>query len=369
MAGASVAWQLAPDASVAVVEMEDQPGYHTTGRSAAIYTETYGPPTMRLLTSLSREFLENPPGGFCDRPLLSRRGILTFTTEAREEKLDKLLAAFHSVSGIRKVDRAEIKALVPLLRDEAAFAGMLEENARDIDVHALHRGFLRGLRRHGGTLHTGARVERIDRTGALWTLHTADRVLTAPIVVNAAGAWADLIAAKAGAAKVGIVPKRRTVVIVPAPPDRKISAWPAIGDLDDTFYLKPETGRFLLSPADETPSAPCDAQPEELDVATCIDRVEKAFDMDVRRIENSWAGLRSFVADGAPVCGFDPQLEGFFWLAGQGGYGIQSAPALSRLAASLISGCGISPDIGDGGLTLEEVSPMRFAPGATAQTD
>lgn len=366
MAGASVAWRLAPDARVAVVEMEDQPGYHTTGRSAAIFTETYGPPVMRALTSLSRDFLENPPVGFTEAPLLSPRGILTFATESQQPELDQLFRTYGAVSGIRKVDRAEIKALVPLLRDDAAMCGLLEEYARDIDVHALHQGFLRGVRNHGGAVLTGMEVERIDCVGSVWALHAKGGVVSAPIVVNAAGAWADHIAAMAGAAAVGIAPKRRTVVIVETPAGVDAKAWPAVGDVDDTFYLKPESGRFLLSPADETPSAPCDAQPDELDVATCIDRVERAFDFRIRRIENSWAGLRSFVADQAPVCGFDPQRDGFFWLAGQGGYGIQSAPALSHLAACLIRGDGMPRDLTDRGITLDDVSPHRFASGSPA---
>lgn len=360
MAGASVAWRLAPHARVAIVEMEDQPGYHTTGRSAAIFTETYGPPVMRALTSLSRNFLENPPDGFAEAPLLSPRGILTFAAESQRAKLNQMFQTYGSVPGIRKVEREEIKALVPLLRADAAAFGLLEQNARDIDVHALHRGFLRGILKHGGVVLTGMEVKRIERSGSLWTLHTTNDVIAAPIVVNTAGAWADHIAAMAGAAKVGIVPKRRTVVIVEPPAGADAKAWPAVGDVDDTFYLKPESGRFLLSPDDETPSAACDAQPEELDIATCVDRVEKAFDFKIRRVENSWAGLRSFVADQAPVCGFDPQCDGFFWLAGQGGYGIQSAPALSHLAANLIRGDGMPPGFADRGVAWDAVSPHRF---------
>lgn len=360
MAGASVAWRLAPDARVALVEMEDQPGYHTTGRSAAIFTETYGPPVMRALTSLSRDFLENPPDGFAEAPLLSPRGILTFAADSQLPKLDQLFRTYGSVSGIRRVERAEIKTLVPLLRDDFAISGLLEENARDIDVHALHQGFLRGIRKQGGAVLTGMEVKRIDGAGSAWALHTRKGVMSAPVIVNAAGAWADQIAAMAGAATVGIVPKRRTVVIVEAPAGVDATAWPAVGDVDDTFYLKPDSGRFLLSPADETPSAPCDAQPDELDVATCIERVEKAFDLKIRRIENSWAGLRSFVADQAPACGFDPRLDGFFWLVGQGGHGIQSAPALSHLAATLIRGGGMPRDLIDRGISLNDVSPHRF---------
>lgn len=360
MAGASVAWRLAADAQVAVVEMEGQPGYHTTGRSAAIFTETHGPPAMRALTSLSRDFLESPPGEFADTRLLSPRGILTFAGESQVQQIDQLLETFGSGPGIRRVDQAEIKALVPLLRGSAAFVGMLEENARDIDVHALHHGFLRGIRRYGGTVMTGAEVHRIVWEGAVWALHTKEKVICAPIVVNAAGAWADRIGERAGAVKIGLEPKRRTVVIVETPADVNASPWPAVGDVDGTFYLKPEAGRFLLSPADETPSVPCDAQPDELDVATCIDRVEKACDLKVRRVENSWAGLRSFVADGSPVCGFDPSLDGFFWLAGQGGHGIQSAPALSQLAATLITGGAWPQSFIDCGITGEDVSPIRF---------
>lgn len=360
MAGAAVAYHLAPHAKVVIIEMEGQPGYHTTGRSAANFSEIYGPATMRALTSQSRDFFENPPESFGDTPLLSPRGILTFASKSQLHQLDQLFQTMGSLPGVRQVGQNEIAAMIPLLRDGVAVAGLLEERARDIDVNGLHRGFLRGLRQHGGVVLTGAEVLQIGRARDIWTLGTRVGMISARIVVNAAGAWADQIAALAGAAKVGLVPKRRTAVIVEAPGGIDVKNWPAVGDVDQTFYLKPDTGRFLMSPADETPSPPCDAQPDELDIATCIHRVEEAFDFKVRRVENSWAGLRSFVADQSPVCGFDPHLEGFFWLAGQGGFGIQSAPALSQLAAALITDSALPDGLSDRGFTPEDVSPFRF---------
>ncbi len=360
MAGASVAFELAPHGRVAVAEMEDQPGYHTTGRSAAIFSETYGPAPIRALTGQSRRFFETPPQQFGEVPLLSPRRILHIARDNQGGQLEALFQTIGGQLGVRRVDRADIALLVPLLRPDHATAGLLEEGAYDIDVNALHQGYLRGVRRRGGVVLPGAGISRLERGGGVWTLHAGDYVITAAIVVNAAGAWADEIGAKAGAAAIGLVPKRRTIVIADTPPGVDAGDWPAVGDVDDTFYLKPDSGRLMLSPADETPSAPCDAQPDEMDVAICVDRIEQAFDFKVQRIENRWAGLRSFVADRAPVCGFDPDLAGFFWLAGQGGYGIQSAPALAQLAAALITGAALPEGLTDRGFEPDSVSPLRL---------
>ena len=358
--GASVAYELAAGAHVIVVDQEDQPGYHSSGRSAAVFSEAYGPAPIIALTCCSRGFFENPPEVFGETPLLTPRDMLAIARDDQLESLEALCRDIAGQPGVRRVDAVETAALMPILRPGYAAAGLLDQRACDIDVDALHQGYLRGLRHRGGALFCGARIERIARRNGVWTLFTRAAAYQAPIVVNAAGAWADVIGALAGAAPIGLVPKRRTALMVAAPPGVDPSSWPAVDDIDDQFYLKPDAGRLLLSPVDETPSPPCDAQPEEIDVALCIDRIQRAFAMDVPRIESRWAGLRSFVADGVPVCGFDPQLDGFFWLAGQGGYGIQSAAALSQLAAALINGTAPQPELVEHGFDIATVSPIRF---------
>ncbi len=360
IAGASVASELSARHRVVLLERESQPGYHTTGRSAALFAAIYGPATVRALTRASASFFASPSPGFATSPLLAPRGLLMI---ARKDQLGALEAMFAEVSGrsdTRRLEGAELSALLPLLRRDYAEAALHEAGASDIDVHGLHHGFLRRFRANGGQIRTGAEVVSLERSGDQWLVTTPQVTIRAGVVVNAAGAWADVVACMAGAAPVGLVPKRRTALIVAAPPDRDPSGWPMAVDVDEHFYLKPEAGRLLISPADETPSAPCDAQPEEIDIAVCVDRIERAFDLSVRRIENKWAGLRSFVADKTPVAGFDPDARGFFWLAGQGGYGIQTAPALGRVAASLVLGNGVPADAADQGVTARAMDPGRF---------
>ena len=248
----------------------------------------------------------------------------------------------------------------PLLRPGYAVAGLYEEQASDIDVNALHHGYLRGLRRRGGEVIVDSQVYSAERRNGVWILSTRRGTVEAPIVVNAAGAWADELAAKLGANPAGLVPKRRTALVIAAPEGANPDRWAATVDVDEQFYLKPDAGRLLISPADETPSAPCDAQPEEMDIAICIDRIQRAFSVDVKRVENCWAGLRTFAEDHAPVCGYDPAVEGFFWLAGQGGYGIQSAPGLSQLAACLVSGKPLPDGLEQRGFRVADVSPLRL---------
>ncbi|APH70551.1 FAD-dependent oxidoreductase [Aquibium oceanicum] len=360
MAGASVASELAGTYRVLLAEREGQPGYHTTGRSAALFSETYGPPQIRALSRASRAFFDGPPTGFAAAPILSPRGVLTVARPDQIEALERELATFPVGEKIRRVSPAEASALMPLMRDGYVAGAIHDTSARDIDVHALHQGYLRQFRAAGGRLETGAEILGIERDGATWRIRTSNLEIRAAIVVNAAGAWADEIGVMAGANRIGLVPKRRTALIIAAPDGVQIGPWPMVVDVDEEFYLKPDAGRFLISPADETPSAPCDAQPEELDVAICIDRIEKAFDFPVQRVENKWAGLRSFVADKTPVAGFEPGLPGFFWLAGQGGYGIQTAPALSRFAAALVAGKNPPADIIDEGVIPTALSPARF---------
>ncbi|MEM9105321.1 MAG: FAD-binding oxidoreductase [Pseudomonadota bacterium] len=360
IAGASVAYELAADAKVAILEMESQPGYHTTGRSAATYSELYGPPPIRALTSYSRDFFENPPEVFGDDPLLMPRGVLYIARSDQRDSLADLQRTMAGKPGVRKLDAVEARKTMPLLRPGHAAGGLFESGARDIDVNALHQGFLRGFRQRGGTVVTHAEVTGMERVGGVWTLITRNGVFAAPVVVNAAGAWADEIAVIAGVKSIGLVPKRRTAMIVAAPEGSEPQEWPVALDVDEQFYIKPDAGRLLMSPADETPSAPCDAQPEEIDIAICIERIHEAFDLDIKRVENAWAGLRSFVGDHAPVCGYDPETEGFFWLAGQGGYGIQSSPGLSLLAARLVTGEPVPEGLEALGFSVDQVSPERL---------
>ena len=231
----------------------------------------------------------------------------------------------------------------------------------DIDVHGLHHGYLNVFKGNLGAIWTDAEVCNLEWVGDVWEVETRAGNVRAPIIVNAAGAWADEVGQIAGAQLIGLQPRRRTALIIDAPNNSTMDDLPLIADIDEQFYLKPDAGRLLISPADETLSAPCDAQPEELDIAICIDRIETAFDLCVKRIINKWAGLRSFVEDGNPVVGYDNKIPGFFWLAAQGGYGIQSAPALARLSAALVLDHDIPVDIVANGLDIEEISASRQA--------
>ncbi len=343
-----------------MLEMEPRPGYHTTGRSAAVFAETYGPAPIRALTRASAPFYENPPDGFAQHALLSPRDILIVARSDQLDALDRLIDDVSSGTPVERQTAEQISKLSPLLRKNYAVAGMLDRQGRDIDVDALHQGYLRTFRAAGGTLATYAEVLQLKHDGTDWKISTKSGNYSAPIVVNAAGAWADAIGRLAGAKPIGLVPKRRTAMTIALPDGLAAETWPITIDIEEQFYLKPESGRLLISPADETPSPPCDAQPEEMDIALCIHRIETAFDLSVRQIESKWAGLRSFVADKSPVCGYDPDMSGFFWLAGQGGYGIQSAPGLSRTAAALVLERDVPSDIVDQGLRARDISPARL---------
>lgn len=362
IAGASVAAELTPHARVILLERESQPGYHTTGRSAALFSETYGPPTIRALSRASAPFFRDPPAGFATGPLLSPRGVLMVGRADQAGALARLADEVAPHGNGRLLGAAETEAMLPLLRPGYAGGAVLEDGASDIDVHALHHGFLRRFRDRGGTIATGHELLGLSRDGAGWRISTGRGDLRAAIVVNAAGAWADEVGRMAGSQGIGLVPKRRTAMIVAAPAGVDPGPWPMAVDIDEEFYLKPDAGRLLISPADETPSPPCDAQPEEIDIAICIDRIERAFSLSVGRVENKWAGLRSFVADKSPVAGFDADIEGLFWLAGQGGYGIQTSPALARCGAALVLRQPIPAEIAAQGVTAAALSPSRLGP-------
>ncbi|WP_299391455.1 FAD-binding oxidoreductase [Pelagibius sp.] len=360
IAGASAAYELAAGGSAIVLEREEAPGYHTTGRSAAQFLESYGNDVIRAITRASRAFYDAPPEGFAGHALLSPRPSVYL---AREDQLDDL-ADFQKDAGAdtAALTAAEVAELVPVVRPGYAAAGLIEESASDIDVHALHQGYLKGLRRRGGQVVTRAEVTAARRTGGLWQVETAQGTFAAPVLVNAAGAWADTLGRLAGAEPIGLQPKRRTAITFDGPEGSDCRAWPLVADIAESFYFKPESGRLLASPGDETPMEPCDVQPEELDIAVTVDRIERATTLKVRRIAHKWAGLRSFVADKSLVIGFDEAVEGLFWLAGQGGYGIQTAPAAARCAAALATGTDLPDDVAKLGLTAEAIAPARLRP-------
>jgi len=358
IAGASLAAELAPHARVALIEAESQPGYHTTGRSAAFWAETYGGEAIQPLTSASGEWLRRPPDGFAAGGYLSDRGALMIADAAGRGALDALLAEFDG-SGVRleSLDRAAIELILPNVRPGYDH-GLAEPSCQDIDVAALHADYLRAARRGSVQVFLDQRIEAISRVHGGWQLESAGEDFRAEIVINAAGAWADDVAVMAGARPLGITPYRRTVsqlLVEPA----VVATMPLVIDAGGLFYFKPATGgRLWLSPHDETPSLPCDAAPEEIDIATAIYRMEQAVDWTVRRVEHSWAGLRSFAPDRAPVYGWDAVAPGFFWFAGQGGFGIQTAPAAAMIGAALL--IGRAPASPVAAIDLERYAPSRF---------
>lgn len=363
MAGASLAATLAPQRRVVLLEREEQPGLHATGRSAAMFFESYGNATVRALTRASRDFFERPPSGFAEAPLLSPRAALFVADESRLPSLEALLESHAETATFAVLDGAEARQHCPILRPDWVAGGLLDESGHDMDVAAIHFGYLRAGKRAGMRLVTGTGEATIERVGDHWQVRTTAGTYTAPILVNATGAWADRVAAAAGVRPIGLAPLRRTAVLLPAPAGHDIAGWPMVIDADEEFYFKPDAGRLLLSPANEDPMEPCDALPDDIDVAIAVDRFEQATTVQVARVGHSWAGLRSFVADRSPVAGFDPAAPGFFWLAGQGGYGIQMAPALARVAAALVTGAPIPEDIVQQGVTEAALAPQRL--GAT----
>ena len=364
IAGVSVAYYLAPHARVVVLEREHVPAYHTTGRSAALHSETYGSPEIRAITVASGRFYRTPPPGFADHPLLTPRGAIIAGRADQAAAMDAAAREYATlVPSVRRLDLKQTLVLQPLLRPEVLGGGSVyEPEADDMDVAAIHGGFLKGARAAGAILRLNAEVEALDRKDGRWSIRLRDgETLSAATIVNAAGAWADVLGGLAGAKPVDLVPKRRTAFTFDAPADLDLAHMPMVIDFDESFYFKPEVGQFLGSLADETPSPPCDAQPEEIDIATAVERIETASKLTVPRIKNKWAGLRSFVADKNLVVGYDPAVEGLFWLAGQGGYGIQTGEAAGRLAAALVLGKQLPADVAAMGVTEAALSPARPA--------
>ena len=362
LAGAPAGAPLAADHKVALIAAEEAAGYHSTGRSAALWILNYGPPDVRVLTGLSRAFFEAPPPGFTETPIMSHRPVLNIAAADALTEYDRMMAIG---TGLRELTPAQAAELVPALRPGHVARAAIEDDTFDMDVATLHQGFLRMLRARGGQLALRSRSMRIERKNGMWEVEvTGGAVLRAPILVNAAGAWGDEVAAQAGVARVGLQPKRRTGVII-NPKPWIVTDWPAVMDCAGTWYCRAEARTHLMvSPVDETPVPPQDIQPDELDVAIAIDRMQQALDIEVTRVERSWAGLRSFVPDGSLVIGWDDTAEGFFWSIGQGGYGIQTSPAAGQFVADLVS----HRDPGAAAPILGAVNPTRFKPSRFKQS-
>lgn len=359
MAGVSCAGLLASSHRVLTLESEAHLGFHATGRSGALYTELYGNPVVRELTSRSRGFLTAPPAGFTETPLLKQRGIMFIATHEQKEALAAFAGGPNFSDCGRIIDAGEAHRLCPALIPERLAGAAYEATASDIDVSALQEGFARRARASESRIATGAAASALTFEAGGWTVTTDVGTFRAPVVINAAGAWADVVAEMAGVAPLGLRPLRRTAILIDPPAETDIAAWPCVIDIDEQFYFKPDAGRLMVSPADETPCEPCDAQAEELDMAIAADRFQTATTIEVRRIVHRWAGLRTFGPDRTPVVGFDPAAEGFFWLAGQGGYGIQTAPALAELAAGLVRAGQGASGVGDNWLAAQ-LSPARL---------
>lgn len=351
MAGVSIAYELAAHARVVLVEAEAALAVHTTGRSAAIYAPSYGGGAVRALTAASAHRFRDLETELGTPPLLTPRTVVWLGADDEgAAHLDGMAA--------ERITPAEARALCPVLRDVTAAAR--DDSASDIDVMALHDGYRRGLRERGGTIRAASPVTEITRDGAGWRVHAGsvdETEITADLVVNAAGAWADELAAKAGVRTIGLQPMRRTAAIASGTTDID-PAWPLVGDAADRYYFRPEGRHLLISPSDETPSEPCDAKPDELDVALAMDRINEHTTLGLRRVHTAWAGLRSFVPDRMPVAGAWSDQPGFAFFAGQGGYGIQMAPAFAALGAALVLGKPVPADID---VAARDVLPGRSA--------
>lgn len=376
IAGASVAYWLAPHGRVTLLERESQPGYHTTGRSAAAFIESYGTPQVRALTLASRAFFEHPPEGFCEHPLLRPMGALMVAARGQDAELKAMWEVLSAVTPRAQLLDAEGACrLVPVLRRDQVLGAVLEPDAADMDVHAIHQGYLRGLRKAGGRIVCDAEVTALTRQDGRWRIQinagatdAEGQTYEAPVVLNAAGAWADRIAALAGLPGIGLEPRRRSAFTfapqtTPDGPALDIRHWPMAISLGEDWYVKPDAGMLLGSPANADPVEPQDVQPEELDIALGIHHIQAMTTLAIRRPARTWAGLRSFVADGDLVGGFDPDRErgaDFFWVAAQGGYGIQTSAAMGEACAALARGLPLPERIAGFGLTEAMLSPVRL---------
>ncbi|TDQ84595.1 D-arginine dehydrogenase [Dongia mobilis] len=363
VSGAAAAAELAADGKVTMVEMEERPGYHSSGRSAALFTPNYGPPLVRAIVASGTAFLRTPPSGFASEPLLSPRQAVTFVGAGDEALIDQFMAEAAPETPVEEISPQQACDLAPLLRREAVARAMLDRHVTDMDANAIHQGYLKLFKARGGTLACDQRIVGLERAAGNWLATSASgEVFGAPVLINAAGAWADEIGRMAGLLPIGLQPMRRTAIIIAGDPALAPASLPAVDDGAAESYVKPDAGRLMASLGDATPSPPCDAQPEDLDMAMIVDWLERKTHLTVRRIEHSWAGLRCFVADHQPVAGFDPGTDGFFWLAGQGGYGIMLAPGLGRITRDLICDGALGSAFTGRGITAAALGPDRCRP-------
>jgi D-arginine dehydrogenase len=358
IAGLSAAAALAKHALVAVIEAEEQVGFHSSGRSATMLHYALGDRLVRALTQASRAFFDDPPAEFSEVPLRRQMPVLVHAREDEREALDALETELSLFAELERLDARGVHELCPLLKDDA-FYGIADRNGIRLDPHALLQANLRQLRSRGGALHVGARIASVERAGGTWTV-TSEKSerFTAPVIVNAAGSWADQVAKLAGVRPLGLEPKRRTIITFDGPPGTIIDGLPFAKTVGDELYFAPESGRLFASPMDEVPSEPCDAQPDELEAALAAYRMEERTIVKVERIHSRWAGLRTFTPDRHPAAGFAPDAEGFFWLVGQGGFGLQTSPAMAAIVASLIAG-DRWPLVD---VAAEDLDPGRFVP-------
>ena len=353
IAGIGLAAELAGDFRVTVLEQESRPAYHATGRSMALFLRNYGNAVIRALNAASAPLFEHPDPALFPHPLIAQRGAL-FVADA--DGRDHLQRLFDAADGLREISPDQAVAMVPILRRDLIERAAYEPDAQDIDVHALHEGWLRKARAGGMQLLTDAPLLKAERTGGKWRVETPNGIVVADVLVNAAGAWADEVASRCDVAKLGIQPMRRSVAVLPPPPTYDFAHWPLVDDAAERWYMKPEAGRIYVSPSEEIPVEPHDAYVDDMVLAEGLDRFASSTTYEITRVERSWAGLRSFAPDRSPVAGFD-RADGFFWLAAQGGYGIQTAPALSRLAGQLIRRA--EPDAAFAPI-VDALSPLRF---------
>jgi D-arginine dehydrogenase len=362
ISGTAAACELASHGSVLLVEAEAAPGYHATGRSAALFTPHQGTPLVQAINRASAAFFASPPAGFTDHPLLAPRGGLTIAEPGQEHLLQDLSALSAPGRDVLPIDVETALKLAPILRAERIGAAVHEPGVADIDVAALHQGYLRALKMRGGTLICGQRINALDRQGGLWTARTPDAQFQARIIVNAAGAWADHVAALAGVHPIGLVPKRRTAIIVDGFSGIDTRSMPTVDFTATDAYFKPDGGRIMASLGDQDPVDAQDIRPDDWEIALLADWLQRETRLTVRRIGHSWAGLRSFVPDENPVVGFDDTVPDFFWLAAQGGYGIMMAPALGRAAAALARHHDLPVELMTQGIDAAGLGRSRLAP-------
>jgi len=366
IAGTSVAYFMSNHANVIVLEREAQAGLHSTGRSAALFSESYGGPQIRALTRASRPFFERPPRGFVENALLTPRGALVIGAREQAAQVESEFAAIRvGTPQLQLLDQEQMRAMVPVLEPQYAQLGLFEPGAADVDVNALHQGFIRGLKQRGSRLECGVQIHSIERSGGEWLLEVAMRgaqphTLRAPLVIDAAGAWADEVAALAGVEPLGLEPRRRSAFLFQPPGGVVTAHWPFVTSVAEDFYFKPDAGLLLGSPANADPVLPHDVQAEELDIAIAIDRIERVTTMRIQRPMRPWAGLRSFVGDGGVVGGFDSEARGFFWVAALGGFGIQTSAAMGEACAHLALGRALPAHLADAGLSAAMLGVERL---------